>query len=886
MLDSVNNPDAAPPGAATFSLDGYTDIQKIGTGGMANVYRGMQSNFQRQVAIKVLLPAYSTDAEFAQRFLREAQTVSQLSHPHIIPVYDFGQKDGSFYMVMELLPGGDLATWVKRGLEESETLDILLNIASALHFAHEKGFVHRDVKPDNVMFREDNSAVLTDFGIARKQNAENQVTVAGQVLGTPRYMSPEQLQGREIDGRSDIYSLGIMFYEMLCKKAPYDDEDFMVLAMKHIQAPIPTLPKKFARYQKFFERMVAKSPEHRFQSCLEIVKVLQKVRSGQLDVSNVDSGRAASLKEAMDVNEGELAEEATGEVSAARLARNMMLDLRDVDPLLDLNWNAIVTDAFTRLNANERKFVYAQILKPKGILYDSKEKQFVFYGRKSVADVMKDSVNAPPLQVIGKKVMQAQQSLQGTRDAAMFADIMEGALSAVDAFDAEDSLAVQQEKNLLRNALIDDLITLVRNAELDVPHNRRSLTEEGIKAYMLDVFLKQQMIGYRFKTTTLTTLDSDPHDFIRDVISPEARTRQCDVVRTEKYIYVIGPVRNIGLNPYSIRRFLIEEEAMGGQVIYFNVVALPIDKMDNPKAQETMQWLMSRIVTLERQLSQSVFNFVVALEKTREQYLLPALKKAISADGASLDEAIDERIQDFEKKLCMLVLGKLPATLSELAKTLDEFEYLFFNIRKLLIDLACEVRDFAMQSATSLNIRAEEIDMRMMSYIRLLEKRKDDIFTVARRDDDPGSDHTLMIEEIINTLNTHEKEIEVLTVKLREVIRKQAIEKSAFKKFMEKIFGEPKNKEPTPDEVQGQISAAKRRCLLSMIRIVKRYPKVTVYLELEDIILVNPSVRHYALSMGKDGIARLPLLLTLYESSDRIDIQGLRENLIKLMQAA
>lgn len=280
-----------------FELPGYSDFHQIGAGGMAVVYQATQISFKRPVAVKVLQAAYATDPDFAQRFLREAEIVASLSHPHIIPVYDFGQRNGTFYMVMDYLTGGDLLQLIHRGLEIDQVLQIISDIASALHFVHEKGYVHRDVKPDNIMFREDKSAVLTDFGIARLCNANDQVTIAGSVLGTPKYMSPEQLQGHAIDGRSDLYSLGVMFYEMLTKQAPYQDEEFMVLAMKHLQAPIPKLPLVFVQYQRLFEKMVAKKPENRFQTGLEIVKLIQQLHSGQMHaLENVDVASALSTR--------------------------------------------------------------------------------------------------------------------------------------------------------------------------------------------------------------------------------------------------------------------------------------------------------------------------------------------------------------------------------------------------------------------------------------------------------------------------------------------------------------------------------------------------------------------------------------------------------------
>lgn len=863
-----------------FELNGYSNIRQIGAGGMATVYSATQNSFQRTVAIKALLPAYAADVDFAKRFLREAQIVSQLSHPHIIPVYDFGQKDGTFYMVMDYMAGGDLAHRIKKGISVDEILAIIGDIATALHFAHEKGFVHRDVKPDNIMFREDNSAVLTDFGIARKQSSENQMTVAGQILGTPKYMSPEQLQGREVDGRTDIYSLGIMFYEMLAKKCPYDDEDFMALAMMHIQAPIPKLPEPFGKFQKFFERMVAKQPEHRFQSGQEIAKVIQQVRSGKSDAAKIDSGGAASLKKELAENASKNTTQTAGNVAAptTRLASNAMVILHDIDPVLNEDWNETVSNIFANLKPNERKFVYAEILKPKGIIFDSESKEFVFYGRKSVADVQEETRANSAIQAIAQKVIQAQQSLMTTRDLKVFADIVEGCISTIDRYDADDNLKAQKDKMALRAAFLDDLVSIVRNSQFDVPPNRRSLTVDGIKSYILQVYIKHEMFGYRFKTVSIGTLEKDPHEFLRAVVAHEARIRQCDIVRTTDHIYLIGPVRDPAQNPYSIRRFMTEDESMGGQVVYFNAVAIPLSKIDIPQAQETIKWLLSRIVTLERQLSQNIVNFVAEIEKTREQYLSPMLSGTIAADGSDIETATANKMKDFEKKLSMLVLGKVPKALDEFARTIDDYEFLFFSLRRMLIELACDVRDFASQSATSMSEKAEELDMKMMSFIKLLDKRKVEVFCATKDGDlDPAQDNKLLFGEINSTLDECDQTLAKLNVKLREVIQKQSIEKNGFEKFLEKLFGPPKKKEITPEDVENEILAARRRSLLAIIRIIKRYQKISIYLELEDIIAVDETQRHYALATGKNGITRLPTVIRLFESATQFKVEALRE---------
>ncbi|HQQ64225.1 MAG TPA: serine/threonine-protein kinase [Pseudomonadales bacterium] len=888
MLDSTNTgeftaiDEAALGDNRAFELNGYSDIRQIGSGGMATVYSATQNSFQRTVAIKALLPAYAADVEFAKRFLREAQIVSQLSHPHIIPVYDFGQRDGTFYMVMDFMANGDLAHRIKKGLSVDETLAILSDIASALHFAHEKGFVHRDVKPDNVMFREDNSAVLTDFGIARKQSSENQMTVAGQILGTPKYMSPEQLQGREVDGRTDIYSLGIMFFEMLAKKCPYDDPDFMALAMLHIQAPIPKLPAQFAKFQKFFERMVAKQPEHRFQSGLEIVKVIQQIRSGKVDAAGVDSGNAASLKKALHVDEGNLAstESASSTTKGnVRVSREVMIELQDMDPLLNENWHAIADPIFSKMGEDEKKYVYNQFLKPKGILYDSQKNTLVFHGRKTVAEVAEQVLRNAGLQAIAAKILKTQQLLRNTRDTNVFADMVESGLSIIERYNTEDKLSVQKEKVALRNAYLDDLVTLVRQAQFDPPAGRRALTVEAVKQFIIDGYLRHQMQGYRFKTMHLSRLEADPHPYLNGLVAKEARIRQCYLIRSKNFLFMIGPVKNMGQDPYSIRRFLQEDSAMGGQALYFYAVAIDLDTVDNPAEQEATAWKISRIVTLERQLSVAIVDLVKDFEKHHRETLRPLLLKEIGADGTEIEEAIHNRLIDYERKLSMLVLGKLPKALVDQAKTIDDFEFLFFSLRNLVIELACDVRDFAAQSTSVWSDEAEAMDYRMMSYLLLLDKRKDILFVAKPPEKvDPTTDPDMLLEELKQSLNTHEHELEALNEKLAAAIKESSKTPNAFMRWIEKVTGADKKK-VTPDDVRNQITATMHKCLISIIRLQKRYPKVTVYLEFEGIATINENQRHYAIANGKIGVARLPNLLILQEDRTVFDIAAVRNYL-------
>lgn len=256
-------------------IPGYRVIRKINQGGMSTVYLAIQISVGRVVALKVMNPQLNSDPAFSERFQREATIVGQLSHPNIVAIYDIGRHEDLNYIAMDYLPNGSVHDKMSTGLSGEEVLRITREIASALDHAHEKGYIHRDIKPENILFRADNSAVLSDFGVARGLAANSRMTHVGTVVGTPHYMSPEQTKGNSVDGRSDLYSLGIVFYEMLTGTLPYQGDEAVTIALKHISAPIPKLPMQYLAYQKILEKLLAKDPEQRFQRGRDLITAIE-----------------------------------------------------------------------------------------------------------------------------------------------------------------------------------------------------------------------------------------------------------------------------------------------------------------------------------------------------------------------------------------------------------------------------------------------------------------------------------------------------------------------------------------------------------------------------------------------------------------------------------
>jgi len=261
----------------------YEIVEELGRGGMAIVFKAKENQLDREVAIKVLPFSLAFDKEFVERFQREARTSARLEHPNIIPIYRVGKSGRIIYFVMKFLRGKPLSSVLSaRGsLPPVEIKKILAEVGRALAYAHKKEIVHRDIKPDNIMFDEHGHAVVTDFGIAKAASG-GKLTGTGMSIGTPHYMSPEQAKAQPLDGRSDIYSLGVVAYQCLTGGVPFDGEDSFSIGYKHIMEEIPTPPLDNQEKRQLFEvvrKMMAKTPAQRFQNAEELVSVLESGRS-------------------------------------------------------------------------------------------------------------------------------------------------------------------------------------------------------------------------------------------------------------------------------------------------------------------------------------------------------------------------------------------------------------------------------------------------------------------------------------------------------------------------------------------------------------------------------------------------------------------------------
>jgi tRNA A-37 threonylcarbamoyl transferase component Bud32/ActR/RegA family two-component response regulator len=264
-------------------IPGYEITSKVAEGGMSSIYLARRMSDGEQVVMKILYSEYIEDDTFVDRFLQEYELISRLADQNIVKIYAQSYTEEFMYMIMEYFPHGDLHKRISRnkGLPLPEALRYLVQIATGLRAIHSCGIVHRDLKPSNIMFRADDSLAIIDFGISKELLETSDITSENMVMGTVGYMSPEAGQGKPMDERTDIYSLGIMFHEMLVGRKPYIGKDPADVVLKHVKAPIPWLPDRFKPAQGLFEIMVAKEPENRFQTAGRLIEFVES-RFGDL----------------------------------------------------------------------------------------------------------------------------------------------------------------------------------------------------------------------------------------------------------------------------------------------------------------------------------------------------------------------------------------------------------------------------------------------------------------------------------------------------------------------------------------------------------------------------------------------------------------------------
>ena len=279
------------------TIPGYKILKNIAKGGMAYVYLAIQETVGRTIAIKILPKSVCKDKNFSRLFLQEANC-GVLNHPNIITIYDAGETESHLYIAMEYLQGGDLKQRIKTNLSQNEIINIITKLSEALAYAHSKGFIHRDIKPGNIIFNDDNQPILADFGIARAISFSEQTVIDGMLLGTPYYSSPEQASSDNVDHRTDLYSLGVVYFEMITGRKPFIADTPFALIYKHLEEAPPELDSKYKDHQPIIHKLLSKKPDDRYASAFDLIEDLAKLTRTKKEQASIRNEHMRTYKSA------------------------------------------------------------------------------------------------------------------------------------------------------------------------------------------------------------------------------------------------------------------------------------------------------------------------------------------------------------------------------------------------------------------------------------------------------------------------------------------------------------------------------------------------------------------------------------------------------------
>lgn len=569
----------------------------------------------------------------------------------------------------------------------------------------------------------------------------------------------------------------------------------------------------------------------------------------------------------------------TGGEFRPRISPSVSSELLDLDPLLNAKWQNTVSAAFKALSGEERKYAYRRYLAPKGIRIDAENKRLTFLGRPTIVDI-KNKLDSPKLLAIAAKLEAALSALGELRDAGPYIDLLEASVSLISGEATEEDLLSIRLRRALRQAFLDALVMLTRSAPMLVPATHRGLTPGAVRDFVIEVFLKHQMLGYRFRVSPAESLVNHENAFISKKISQEACTRQCEVVATERYLYLVGPVKDFSLNPYSARRFLHEDAVLNGSSVFFNGMAIPYSSLGDEAITQHLTWTLGRIVTIERQVNAGLAALMASANKVRVDTLLPLLGGEISADGTGVGVVVASRVRAFEELLTSNVLAKLPQALAVFAKTNDDHDYLFFNLRAYFLQLVGDVREFGARFAMACDDAVEELELKLLSYLRLLEKRRDVVFSLRLREDPSVlAGARLPLLEFKRLIKEYEPQARRLMLKKAKVQKTLLMPVSKWREAVDGALGRADRHRVDLERLERDLALKKKQCLVGLIRICKRYPELTVYLEREELVAVNEALRRYALPVGSDGISQLPIVISLWEDQLAFDFDAIAKRI-------
>lgn len=552
--------------------------------------------------------------------------------------------------------------------------------------------------------------------------------------------------------------------------------------------------------------------------------------------------------------------------------------ITQIDPNLDMLWQEKLIEIFKPLSEETQQLICEQLLLPKKIFWNAKDQSFTAKSHVTVGHLAQ-SLTTNQMSTLASKIAHSLNELKTYTDVIKIANYLESIQNQISQVETQDSQQLLREKRNLLTSFLYDAANIIKILNLEVPENCRHLTQDEIRTYILEVYIKQQLLGYWFKTVLPRQLKQEEHPVYHKFIVPEQKIREFEMVDTTRYLFIIAPTRDFQQNPYSIRRFLLEETVAQNSHIYLNGAVLDKEQLSNQQYLEEFVWQISRIVTIQRQISAPILELMDKFHDYSFDVLMPLLTKPLDASGYSVEQMIHDRIGTLEKELVTEVLQPFQDALLNLVRHPDEFEYTFLSMHRFFSDLVIVYNDFSSETIVSFNTQAQIVGYKLLSYLKLLEKRRASIFLTldaeALRISQTKSEQP--IQDVKRVLTEALGRNKALNSKLTQKKRDLAAQKP--RSFLLKFLDKSDKIKAEINDLDLELNNNRRLAYLDLVKVPKVHEQLTVYLEFETFVSIEMDKRHYAFTNGENGVSLLPIIIELPEEKETVNLQQISATL-------
>ena len=551
--------------------------------------------------------------------------------------------------------------------------------------------------------------------------------------------------------------------------------------------------------------------------------------------------------------------------------------LLQMEPSLDANWEELLANIFEGADIDVREEIDRQILKPKEIQWNRVTNSFDYRVTNSLA-ILKHSFSSERMRSIATKLSHSINWLKSITDPIQIADYLENALHQIDQIPVEDDLKLQREKMMMRRVYLQDVAKLIRTLEIDPPGGVRGLTPNQIKSFIVEVYIKQQLLGYWFKPLLARSSAMMDHPFFKFWLLKEQSVRRFDIVKTSEYLFIIAPVSNFENNPYSIRRFLFEDFLDYNEQIFLNGIVLDMSRYTEKGYIDEFTKQVQMMITVQHHVHKDVILIVQEFEELAEKKLIPMLTQTIGTGGGKNSDVVaKQHIRKFESILTNDLLIPLHDALRNHISHLEEYQYLFVSIHRIFSDILAHYKDFKEQPALFFNHTIELFEYQLLAYVKLLEKRKEEIFVPMniyewKVMNDRSEQPILSLQK---DLTRHITDYRETTLYIGRLKKEQTEVQGSFMKRM--MRGDKLDKEL--QQVSHSAIRIKKQAYLDILSIPKNFRKYSVFIEFESFTATSELERHYAFPSGDNGVTRLPLLVKIPENLEHFNLEELNNSI-------